>query len=312
MLHDVLQIDTMNDTCLEAVPRPRPWGQDRRLEFIEFRLLWDGKINRGEVAEYFNISVQQASLDFAKYLDLAKQNMEYDRHEKVYRATEHFKPLFLAPDTQTYLNEIQGLAVGTISRSVSFVGTRPPCDVVTLPVRRVRIELFLPILWAIRDGTEIDVTYQSMRSPGPTRQWIAPHSLAFDGSRWHTRAWCHGTSRFRDFVLTRFQQIHGRRISSVNPQDDTDWQTFVVIDIEPNPNLTPSQRDSVVADFGMQDGRLLKTIRRSLVSYFVRHLRIEASQESQPIVWANRAQFQDSKDDNDASQAQLLKGERHV
>lgn len=133
MLHDAPQIETRSDADLEAVPRPRPWGQDRRLEFIEFRLLWDGKINRGEVAEYFNISVQQASLDFAKYLDLAKQNMEYDRHEKVYRATAQFKPLFLAPDTQTYLNEIQGLAAGTISRSVSFVGTRPPCDVVTLP-----------------------------------------------------------------------------------------------------------------------------------------------------------------------------------
>lgn len=302
----------MSDTSLEVVPRPRPWGRNRRLEFIEFRLLWDGKINRGEVAEYFNISVQQASLDFAKYLNLAKQNMEYDRREKVYRATDQFKPLFLAPDTQTYLNEIHGLATGTISQSASFVGTRPPCDVVTLPVRRVRLELLLPILWAIRDDTEIDVTYQSMRSPEPTRQWIAPHSLAFDGSRWHTRAWCHGTSRFRDFVLTRFQKVHRRRISSVNRQDDTDWQTFVVVEIEPNPNLTPSQRESVVTDFGMQDGRLSKTIRRSLVSYFLRHLRIEASQESQPIVWANRAQFEDPRDDGHPSKEEILEGERHV
>ena len=295
MLRDVFARNAKTDQPMDAAPKSRPWGQDRRLEFIEFRLLWDSKINRGEVAEYFNISVQQASLDFAKYLDLAKQNMKYDRHEKVYRATEHFKPLFLAPDTQTYLNEIQGLATGTISRSASFVGARPPCDVVTLPVRRVRIELLLPILWAIRDGTEIDATYQSMRTPNPTRQWIAPHSLAFDGSRWHTRSWCHGTSRFRDFVLTRFQQIHGHRVSSVNPQDDTDWQNFVVIDIEPNPNLTPSQRDSVVADFGMQDGRLSKTIRRALVPYFVRHLRIESPQDTQPIVWANRAQFEESQ-----------------
>ena len=97
--------------------------------------------------------------------------------------------------------------------------------------------------------------------------------------------------------MTRFEQIHGRRISSVNPQDDTDWHTFVVIEIAPNPNLTASQRDSVIADFGMQDGRLSKTIRRSLVSYFVRHLRIESPQKSQPIMWANRAQFEDLRDD---------------
>ncbi len=276
-----------------ASPRPRPWGQGRRLEFIEFRLLWDGKINRGEVAAYFNISIQQASLDFASYMVLAEDNMEYDRREKVYRATEQFKPRFIAPDSQTYLNELSGLATGTISPSLSFIGVRPPCDVVTLPVRRVRIEVLLPILWAIRDGAELDTTYQSMRNPGPTRQWIAPHSLAFDGTRWHARAWCHGSSRFRDFVLTRFDQIHGRRTGSVNPHDDTDWQTFVVIEIEPSPNLTISQRDSVVTDFGMQNGRLSKTIRRALVSYFVRHLRIDQPHEAQPIVWANRSLSED-------------------
>ena len=279
----------------EENSRPRPWGQDRRLEFIEFRLLWDGKINRGEVAEYFNVSIQQASLDFARYMVLAKDNMEYDRREKVYRATKQFTPLFIAPDTQTYLNELSGLATGTISPSFSFMRARPPCDVVTLPVRRVRTEVLLPILWAMRDGIEIDMTYQSMRSPDPTRQWIAPHSLAFDGTRWHARAWCHRSSLFRDFVLTRFQEIHGRRAGSVNLQEDVEWQTFFVVEIEPNPNLTITQRESVSNDFGMVDGRLSKTIRRALVSYFVRHLRIDEDQEAQPIVWANRSQFEDVK-----------------
>src|SRR5277367_3736054 len=89
-----------------ANSRPRPWGQDRRLEFIEFRLLWDGKINRGEVAEFFDISIQQASLDFARYMFLAPENMKYDRSEKVYRAAEEFRPILIAPDTQRYLNEL--------------------------------------------------------------------------------------------------------------------------------------------------------------------------------------------------------------
>ena len=278
-----------------AHPRPRPWGQDRRLEFIEFRLLWDGKINRGEVVEYFNVSIQQASLDFAQYMFLAKDNMEYDRREKVYRATKQFTPLFVAPDTQTYLNELSGLATGTISPSFSFMGTRPPCDVVTSPVRRVRTQVLLPILWAMRDGTEIDMTYQSMRNPNPTRQWIAPHSLAFDGSRWHARAWCHRSSRFRDFVLTRIREIHGRRAGSVNPQGDEEWQSYFVVEIEPNPSLTISQRETVMNDFGMVDGRLSKTIRRALVSYFVRHLGIDEAPGVRPIVWANRSQFEENE-----------------
>ena len=288
---------TKRDVDEAESPRPRPWGQDRRLEFIEFRLLWEGKINRGEVAEYFNVSIQQISLDFARYMFLAKDNMEYDRREKIYRATKQFTPLFIAPDTQTYLNELSGLTTGTISPSFSFMGARPPCDVVTLPVRRVRTDVLLPILWAIRDGTEIDITYQSMRSPDPTRQWIAPHSLAFDGTRWHARAWCDRSSRFRDFVLTRFQQIHGRRSTSVNPQDDVEWQTFFVVEIEPNPILTISQRGAVIDDFGMVDGKLYKTIRRALVSYFVRYLRIDEVQKTQPIVWANQHQFKEVEHD---------------
>ena len=75
-----------------ATHRSGPWGQDRRLEFIEFRLYWDGKINRGEVAEFFDISIQQASLDFARYMFLAPENKwKYDRSEKVYRAAEEFQ-----------------------------------------------------------------------------------------------------------------------------------------------------------------------------------------------------------------------------
>jgi len=294
ILDSFKEVASAQDTEVGPTQRARPWGQDKRLEFIEFRLLWDGKINRGEVAEFFNVSIPQASLDFARYMVLAEDNMTYDRREKVYRPTTQFKPLFIAPDTQTYLNELSGLASGTISPSLSYIGTRPPCDVVTLPIRRVRTEMLVPLLWAIRDGTEIEVTYQSMRSPAPTRQWIAPHSLAFDGSRWHVRAWCHRSSQFRDFVLTRLQRIHSSRAGTVNPQDDADWQTFFVVEIQPNPALTLSQRDCVVTDFGMQNGRLFKTIRRALVSYFVRHLRIDETEQTQPIIWANRAQFGDA------------------
>jgi hypothetical protein len=277
-----------------AAPRLGPWGQDRRLEFIEFRLLWDGRINRGEVAEFFNISIQQASLDFARYMVLAPENMKYDRSEKVYRAAEGFRSILMAPDTQRYLHELAGLATGTVSLSASFIGTRPPCDVVSLPERRVRTELFLPLLWAVRDSVEIDITYQSMRNPVPSRQWTAPHAFAFDGARWHARAWCYGTSRFRDFVLNRIQEVHGSRASNVNPSDDADWHKFFVVEIEPSPNLTLSQRDSVVTDFGMQNGKLSKTIRKALVPYFVRHLRIDDPKSSQPIVWANRGQFEEA------------------
>ena len=250
------------------------------------------------MADFFGVSIQQVSLDFAKYMVVAENNMEYDRSEKVYRATPQFEPRFLAPDTQTFLNQLANLTTGTMPPSLSFIGSRPPCDVVTLPTRRVRTDVLLSVLWAIRDRSEIEVIYQSMRRPTATKRWIVPHSLAFDGARWHARAWCHDSNMFRDFVLTRIQAIHERRMSEVDALKDTEWHTYAVVVIEPRPDLTIGQKDSVITDFGMQNGKLYKTIRRALVQYFVRHLQIDGpGSAGQPIVWSNREELKELVDD---------------
>jgi len=39
------------------------WGVERKLEFIEFRLFWEGSVNRSDIIETFNVSVNQASTD---------------------------------------------------------------------------------------------------------------------------------------------------------------------------------------------------------------------------------------------------------
>jgi hypothetical protein len=102
---------------------------------------------------------------------------------------------------------------------------------------------------------------------------------------------------FRDFVLTRIQEIHTRRVSEVDATKDSEWHTYAVVEIEPRPDLTVGQRDSVITDFGMQNGTLCKTIRRALVQYFVRHLQIDGpGNAGQPIVWANREEFKDLVD----------------
>ena len=60
------------------------WGVERRLEFIEFRLFWEGHVNRSDLIDSFGISVQQASTDLNRYLGLAPANMVYDKSGKAY------------------------------------------------------------------------------------------------------------------------------------------------------------------------------------------------------------------------------------
>ena len=58
------------------------WGVERRLEFVEFRLFWEGSINRADLVEFFGVSVPQASKDLALYQERAPGNMDYDTREK--------------------------------------------------------------------------------------------------------------------------------------------------------------------------------------------------------------------------------------
>ena len=62
------------------------WGVERRLEFIEFRLFWEGYVNRGDLIDVFGISVQQASTDLNRYLGLAPEGTR--------RYTDHWRTGF--------------------------------------------------------------------------------------------------------------------------------------------------------------------------------------------------------------------------
>lgn len=66
-----------------------------RLQFIECMLFHYDRINRGVLADYFGLSIPQASLDLNLYLELAPANMEYDKSGRAYRRTATFERLWL-------------------------------------------------------------------------------------------------------------------------------------------------------------------------------------------------------------------------
>ena len=58
------------------------WGVEKRLEFIEFRLYWEGGINRADITGQFGVSVPQASKDLNLYVAKAPGNLFYDKSVK--------------------------------------------------------------------------------------------------------------------------------------------------------------------------------------------------------------------------------------
>jgi hypothetical protein len=258
------------------------WGQDRRLEFIDSRLYWDGRLNRSSLTDFFGISVPQASLDLAEYQVQAPLNTVYDRTEKAYVATSEFKPLLVDPTSGRYLAELYALTTSTIPADISFLGEPPTTAIVKHPTRLVSPELLRSVLHAIRSHSALEITYQSMSRPEPSRRAISPRALAYDGYRWHVRAYCHKRASFCDFVFARILD-HSDPIPSLPvPEKDSEWEHKITIEIGPNPGLAPGQRKAIELDYGMRNGRLAIETRQCLAYYLLRRLGLHRQTDGLP------------------------------
>ncbi|HHK73595.1 MAG TPA: WYL domain-containing transcriptional regulator, partial [Rhizobiales bacterium] len=187
------------------------WGVERRLEFIEFRLFWEGRVNRSDLIGTFGVSKNQASTDLNRYLEMAPSNMDYDKRVRAYLRTDRFKPKFLKLDAERYLTQIRSVADGIIEPDQSWASSLPAFDMTPNPARGIRAETLRTVVSAIRNCEAIEVKYQSLTRPEPRWRWIAPHALAFDGFRWHARAFCEVSNSFKDFLLSRMLETGEHR-----------------------------------------------------------------------------------------------------
>lgn len=209
------------------------WGVEQRLEFIEFRLFWEGHVNRSDLMDQFGVSVNQASTDLNRYIGFAPDNMVYDKSARTYVRGADFKAQFLKPDASSYLAQLRSIADGILDREDSWIAHLPSYSAAPTPMRGVDPVTLRSVVGAIRRSEAIEVKYQSLSSPEPRWRWIAPHAIAFDGFRWHTRAFCATDKCFKDFLLSRMLKIRGSRESETSAADDSDWHTDVTLEIAP-------------------------------------------------------------------------------
>jgi hypothetical protein len=139
------------------------WGVERRLEFIEFRLFWEGGINRSDIINTFDVSVPQASKDLTLYQERAPQNAIYDKSAKRYIASEHFEPHFLKPDPDSYLSRLRSVAEGLTELSDSWITQLPETDIALTPKRDIDAGVLRALLVAVREGHSIEVHYPRLR-----------------------------------------------------------------------------------------------------------------------------------------------------
>ena len=272
------------------------WGVEQRLEFIEFRLFWEGHVNRGDLMEAFGVSVNQASTDLNRYIGMAPQNMYYDKSARAYVRGPAFAPLYLKPDASRYLAQLRSVADGILDRADAWIGQFPSYDAAPTPVQGVNAKTLRSVITAIRRSEAIEVKYQSLSLPEPRWRWIAPHAIGFDGFRWHTRAFCHTDQSFKDFLLSRIIDSRATKPSEAEPEADADWNEQVTLEIGPHPELSDTQQKVIALDYGMRSGKAKIPVRKALLYYALKRLGLDTDPaarrpQDQQIVLLNGAEL---------------------
>lgn len=247
------------------------WSVERRLAFINDRLVWEGRINRADLVARFGISPNQATADLRRYEAAHPGAFVYDTRAKTYRAG----PAIGTPDlaqAADLLRELRLIAEGVLPAQDGLLGVPPPVAVADGPLRRIAPVCLQRVVTAIRERRGLVAEYRSMNSPQPRRRALEPHALTYDGFRWHMRAFDRDDGAFKDFVLGRLSEPMIDDAAQSRPEDDADWQQMVELVIIAHPKLPPTAREAIEMDYGMTGGELRLNCRKALTWYVKRRL----------------------------------------
>lgn len=251
------------------------WDQILRFRIIELVALWEGRLTTNHLCNAFNIGRQQASRDIAKYRALAGERvLVLDQSIKGYKPAPHFEPRFIKGTPSEYLSFIHGQH--EMAECFEFFQFQHGAsEIIVLPERHIQPAIIRKIVKACREGLRLDIEYMSMDSPQGEGRIITPHTIVFDGVRWHVRAHSEKNNKYRDFVLSRITEEPDIVGPSQNLRDDDlDWHTFINLTLYPNPFLTEAQQALIARDYAMTDGKLVIRIRKPLTMYYKNALNV--------------------------------------
>jgi len=250
-----------------------------RLEFIEFRLYWEGSINRNDLRDRFGISMPQATLDLKEYQVLAPDNLVYDVTKRHYSSSSFFTPKLSPPSPHEYLSRLEDQIAGKEPLALS---SPPATAFIPSFTRSVNPEVLRAVLSAFRQKKRIEIVYQSPKSPESTSRWVYPLVMVHALNRWHVRTFCHLRNGFRSFVLGRIVKITGCKDETDAIPKDEHWESIVNVVFTPSLQLTTNAAKIIEQDYNMVNGTVIVKVRRALLEYFLLENLLLKSKTAEP------------------------------
>ena len=281
---------------MDTVGERLRWGVRQRLEFIDFRLFWEGRFNRKDMSTTFGISPQQASADVGQYEKIAPNNVAYDRAEKAYLRTAQFEPTFIGDAVEPHLLQLVAIENGWMRTEDTWFDAKPPIDVIGLPRKPMSPVVLLRVLEAIHNRFQVEIDYGSLTGSAQPSRTIAPHALGYSAGRWYVRSWSKHHNDFREYSLNRISAVSRPRPSSIDPALDFEWKHTMNLVILPNPKLSDERQAIVAWEHGMTDRRLIYPCRLSLSFHLMSEHNLDVEPgvlepAKQQIVLENRAEI---------------------
>jgi hypothetical protein len=113
------------------------------------------------------------------------------------------------------------------------------------------------------------------------------------------RAFCEESKIFKDFLLSRCLELGEERTTDVKASQDKHWNEYFSVVLVPNPVLSSEQQDVIAQDYCMEYGQVAVPVRKALLYYFNKRLRLDVAREKDriketPVVVLNERAFQDA------------------
>ena len=280
------------------------WERIAQFHLMEVVALWEGRLTSNHLQNAFSIGRSKASMIMTSYVQLTGNNLIQCTQQKGYIPSESFTPKYSLGEVHEYLTLLySGSLLNT--QVYGLTAGDAPIDIVQPLTRPVSPNVVRVILTAIRDRKRIIVNYRSLDNPEGKERMIAPHSLVFADGRWHIRAFCEDSLKFKDFVLHRFAtepeiDDHLDQVEQASPQHDHEWNHELEMVIIPNPALSTAQQQLIADDYDMGSEMQLKiSVKASLLKYMMvsLHLTDEEQTRANPnahqLSLANREALKD-------------------
>ncbi len=252
------------------------WAARERLRAVEMMLWWRGWAGRADLVERFGISPAQASSDFQKILEMNGKEISYQTSRKRYEAAEGFECRLHEPS----LEEAARVLLGHGGPEVTPASDADPTGsekvaVLSLPKRAAPLAISRKVMVALLADGRLRVKYRSLSSGEVTWRWLRPGALAWDGRRWHVRAWCEKNNAWRDFVLGRIAAAEWPLAADGETPEDVDWNAWETVRFRINPELSEDAREALRVDYGLESEWMEVSVRRALKGYLLAEMFID-------------------------------------